>query len=471
MINKRRVLNRIETATYIEVARAIANQPEINEYLADLGKSPIVQGHEAVKKWITTTLKKYLLNKHDDVKRYKPKSTDPKWLQDDDEPLTVILSNKFKQDIEHALGYLTTAAKPDFVTVPDAIKFGEKHLVKQQKEASDEESDDDVKVLHEWDNGYRMLSLLTQQALAREGKIMGHCVGSEQQNYIAQVKAGTMEVWSLRDAKNQPHATIEYRIKEKQIKQIKGKGNKGVVAKYIPYIKGFFALPQIKKQIENFDKNDLLNINILEQGGVWYDILNLPENFVVEENLDLEDTQITTLPAGLTIANNLSLRNSKVIELPTGITIGGDLNLAYSDVSKLPDNLAVGGDLILEFSKIEKLPKGLSIKGSLLCENSQVTEFSSDLTVKWDIKANYTKLTKIGSNLKVGGDADFEFSDLTSFPKGAKIGGSLSLRGCPISELPTDLKVGDHLNIHETDIAEISDQLESNVGGNIYSDF
>ena len=53
------------------------------------------------------------------------------------------------------------------------------------------------------DAGTRLL----QEALEYEGKVMGHCVGG----YCPQVASGKTQIFSLRDAKGEPHVTIEVR--------------------------------------------------------------------------------------------------------------------------------------------------------------------------------------------------------------------------------------------------------------------
>jgi hypothetical protein len=122
-----------------------------------------------------------------------------------------------------------------------------------------------------------------QDALKYEGDTMGHCVGG----YCADVAAGATRIYSLRDAKGQPHVTIEvepvvqgvsgdilnemepgiwdkivadnghydsYEWLERnrpdlldrlnsrppeRIVQIKGKGNKAPVAEYLPFVQDF----------------------------------------------------------------------------------------------------------------------------------------------------------------------------------------------------------------------------------------
>ena len=91
-----------------------------------------------------------------------------------------------------------------------------------------------------------------QEALKYEGDTMGHCVG----NYCPDVAEGRSRIFSLRDAKNEPHVTIEVRPgmppKEQAAKgmreigghlnkilQIKGKANAKPKKDYIPYVQDF----------------------------------------------------------------------------------------------------------------------------------------------------------------------------------------------------------------------------------------
>ena len=114
-----------------------------------------------------------------------------------------------------------------------------------------------------------------EEALKYEGQTMGHCVGG----YCPDVAAGSSRIFSLRDAKGEPHVTIEVNPKGKlyadewmktlspqerseilssagsvlehpkyleakskvpqAIKQIKGKQNKAPKAEYLPYVQDF----------------------------------------------------------------------------------------------------------------------------------------------------------------------------------------------------------------------------------------
>ena len=88
-------------------------------------------------------------------------------------------------------------------------------------------------IVKDYDDGYSWRKLTTKDALAREGQLMGHCSGS----YYDRVKEGAVEIWSLRDPKNEPHCTVELRPGSQVVQQIKGKQNKAVIDKYHPYIR------------------------------------------------------------------------------------------------------------------------------------------------------------------------------------------------------------------------------------------
>lgn len=60
-------------------------------------------------------------------------------------------------------------------------------------------------VVHQWPDGWSVRRLHTPEELESEGDAMGHCVGS----YANEVGNGRTMIYSLRDAKGQPHVTTE----------------------------------------------------------------------------------------------------------------------------------------------------------------------------------------------------------------------------------------------------------------------
>ena len=116
-------------------------------------------------------------------------------------------------------------------------------------------------------------------ALKYEGDTMGHCVGG----YAPDVSEGHTRIFSLRDAKNEPHVTIEVKptkrsssspdapieasqyqkwISEEQppaIKQIKGKGNAKPKKDYIPYVQDFVKSGNWSN-VGDFQNTDLVKL-------------------------------------------------------------------------------------------------------------------------------------------------------------------------------------------------------------------
>ena len=96
-------------------------------------------------------------------------------------------------------------------------------------------------VVYKFENGFTIVDVNTENDLGVEGDKMGHCVGS----YCDDVASGRTTIYSLRDRRNEPHATIEVvptlplgRNRSRgRVDQIKGKGNAAPVEKYRPMIK------------------------------------------------------------------------------------------------------------------------------------------------------------------------------------------------------------------------------------------
>lgn len=85
----------------------------------------------------------------------------------------------------------------------------------------------------------------TEEALKKqlkyEGDTMGHCVGG----YCDDVIGGQSRIFSLRDAKGEPHVTIEVSPTDagEVIQQIKGKQNLAPKAEYLPFVRDFLSNP------------------------------------------------------------------------------------------------------------------------------------------------------------------------------------------------------------------------------------
>tara|TARA_Y100000592_G_scaffold99255_1_gene174654 strand:+ start:21056 stop:23527 length:2472 start_codon:yes stop_codon:yes gene_type:complete len=115
-------------------------------------------------------------------------------------------------------------------------------------------------VVYKFDNGYTIVDVNTENDLSVEGDKMGHCVGS----YCDYVASGETTIYSLRDPRNEPHATIEViptlplgRTRSRgRVDQIKGKGNAAPVEKYRPMLKQWLQTTEFSYE----SSPDYLNI-------------------------------------------------------------------------------------------------------------------------------------------------------------------------------------------------------------------
>jgi len=122
---------------------------------------------------------------------------------------------------------------------PVGIDIGKLSLADALEEvASFDPSSDNVsqgEVIYTFDNGWTVQWLRTQEQLGDEGAAMQHCVGG----YGHEVSSGKTAIYSLRDPRGKPHATIEYSNLHRDFAQIKGKQNVTPAEKYHPYLKEF----------------------------------------------------------------------------------------------------------------------------------------------------------------------------------------------------------------------------------------
>lgn len=91
----------------------------------------------------------------------------------------------------------------------------------------------DYKIVESLPSGLKWVKLLSPKSKDIECDSMGHCVANDAYE--------TEDIYSLWDSKNRSHVTIEANDKNKTISQIKGKGNKSPVEKYIPTCVDFIS--------------------------------------------------------------------------------------------------------------------------------------------------------------------------------------------------------------------------------------
>jgi hypothetical protein len=345
--------------------------------------------------------------------------------------------------------------------------------------------------------GFRMVRLLTVESLDRESVGMGHCIG--QGSYDKTLKDGSRQFFSLRDCKNQPHATLEVDTKEHSVLQCQGKENKPPVERYLPYLQQFI-------EAERFHlKASAGHTGLIEHDAHYYSIHNLPANLEIKGNLDLSEasiknlperlkvggelvlsgtritelpknlqvdgdlylhgTRITQLPDDLKVSGGLCLRGLEITKLPDFRRVGGNLDLSRTNISQLPDGLEVGGSLYLDGTKLTHLPKGLKVVGNLDLDGTNISQLPDGLEVGGHLNLSRTKITQLPKGLKVVGNLDLDGTNISQLPDGMEVGGSLCLGGTKIAHLPKGLKVGGNLDLSETNITRLPSDLA--VKGNI----
>lgn len=185
--------------------------------------------------------------------------------------INTVLENQAKRgpldqaEVEHILDYLVSDAAPSRLrrmSYYQAKAAAEKWSKANQKHGRDIiETETDVEVIHPFEDGSRIVRLLTKNAYQREGFLMSHCVGGYNPS------SQDFHIYSYRDKKNIPHATFELRKNGNQIVQIKGKGNGSIHPRYIHPILAFLQKVGVK-------------VRSSEMGNLGY-------HHVPRENMDL----------------------------------------------------------------------------------------------------------------------------------------------------------------------------------------
>lgn len=158
-----------------------------------------------------------------------------------------------------------------------------------------------LKAVHLYDDGSKMVEILTEAEMKREKEKTGTCVGDPQQPHIDHLKDKNARFFSLRDAHNDSHATLKLWVRGGnypvgQLVEIKGKQNLPAVKKYDPYILSFLAaFPDIKTVARG-----ARDTGIHTQNGQYYSYRQLPDGYSANE-LDLSLTDDVVLPRRMTV--------------------------------------------------------------------------------------------------------------------------------------------------------------------------
>ncbi len=229
-----------------------------------------------------------------------------------------------------------------------------------------------VKTIYSFPDGYKIVELPDDFCKTREGQLMGHCVG--------QGKYSGKTIFSLRDRKNNPHATLE--LKGNRVVQLQGKENKDVVEKYHPYLQEFFTNSEYTLTEGYYTKIGLIKLN-----NEVYKINEIPDGLVIENETytDLENCEILTkLPNNLTVNHYLNLNGCiNLVKIGDNLKVGTNLDLGGCvNLVKIGDNLRVGHVLNLSnCTSLARLPYDTKVGSSVILDRYSKIRFPEHLKI------------------------------------------------------------------------------------------
>ncbi|MBO4625800.1 MAG: PcfJ domain-containing protein [Alphaproteobacteria bacterium] len=315
-------------------------------------------------------------------------------------------------------------------------------------------------------NGMLVYELTTPGALDFESDNMGHCVGRGA--YDNGVAEGSIKIYSIRDARGEPHATLE--VRDNKVIQLKGKANKMPKKQYALAAREF-----VEKQHLNIT-HDKIHFGFICIDGEDYDLFDLPKKLVVDGDLNLSNLGLSELPdlSEWEIRDDFYCSDNQLTSLAGAPQkVGGDFECSGNQLTSLngaPEKVGgyfdcsrnqltslngapekVGGDFDCSYNQLTSLngaPK--EVAGSFECLHNQLTSLNgAPEKVGGNFYCSNNQLTSLnGAPEKVGGDfycSDNQLTSLNGAPK--EVGGDFF---CSDNQLTTlngaPEKVGGNFN-------------------------
>jgi PcfJ-like protein len=200
-----------------ELKRTYANTPEGESALTSLGKDWETNVDAGIK---TKTIGPKTIEAYGEEYPWLKNAEGKKLHSIDDEFLYSHLGFDHIVDVlreQIAAGQLRPESLKS-LSVPQAVQRTHEYNLAKEKamQKIKLQADSEMPVAKEYPEGYKWLELkhptdknMTEAALKYEGDAMGHCVGG----YCPDVLAGDTKIYSLRDAKGEPHVTVEVKNK------------------------------------------------------------------------------------------------------------------------------------------------------------------------------------------------------------------------------------------------------------------
>ncbi|MCZ7862822.1 PcfJ domain-containing protein [Agrobacterium salinitolerans] len=367
------------------------------------------------------------------------------------------------------------------------------------------------------DNGYSLVSLRSPAALDRESKEMQHCVGLG--GYDEGVAEGALAILSLRDRKGKAHVTMELRVDERLVVQVKGKQNRFPMQRYFDIL-----IPWITEQGYEISEQELAGGYFKQRGGPIRHISELSEDEELDGDLTLrfdgdEDIDVA-LPPGLRITGSLAVRaeyasGKRVVFASdtfvrnevrtTGAVVVGMENVTSTsmrfiggEVAPVPDGTRIPGEVYLSKVNIGDLleravfeqgveivdnervtvPKSASVRGELKISGAKLVTVKPGVTLTGDLSVTGGMddcVLTVGQNvsmsgafcisncdvilseaLRVDGNLQVQFSTLDTLPSNLAVGGLTLNKIRGVSSIPASAEINGSVYLSDTDITTLA---------------
>ena len=322
----------------------------------------------------------------------------------------------------------------------DLVKRADEYIIKKRLEEAQREGV--IETIKEYPDGYKWVWVRGEQALKREGAMMGHCVGDEAQCYISDTEKGLLKIFSLRDRQNKPHASIEYNIASKSVEQIKGKQNSPVVKKYRDYVVDFINQPPKGVTIKRWDGDNSFETGFVKYKGKCYSTDNLPSPFIHKGSLHLESDTIEALPDEFIIHGSLYIQSNGDSEVhikkwPSKLTVSQAIYITDLDNKELPEYLHIKTPSlhIGDTRVLQKIACSVNATNVELNNLDSLKEIEGDFNIKDKFTIHNCAITKLPRKLKVK-KLYLDNTMIRTIPQSIQISKEFQVRLTSLRELP-----------------------------------
>jgi PcfJ-like protein len=316
----------------LELSRNIVNGDAVESWLDQTFNTRF----PGLATWTNSVVRKWIIKTAPAVKDTSITDSPgmPAWLRDSMSrgvtPESVVLDQALETRVQNVLDFMNdlVTQRPETNIAAIGFEVAEKksekwherltQRVAQQTPATvvDEAG---TTVAISYPDGWSWRHLSSEAAMDREGSAMGHCVGTH--GYYQATLRGGMSIYSLRDAKNEPHVTIEVDEKAKAVKQIRGKSNKAVILQYQPRVADY--LKSRTWTSVNFDGSDSIVTEVTEYQALRAPAYYTHNGYRVVTNISATYTYLTQIsirdPNGV-IAGTGSILNHPMPSLSIGLS-------------------------------------------------------------------------------------------------------------------------------------------------------